>query len=81
MFFPVPEIPEGKHDNKSVAVIFPSEGNMTSNPQPVFSSELHSLRGCRQMVFLFRFANFYGYSPQFFSEPFSPEKTARTNNV
>ncbi len=23
--FPVPDIPEGKHDNKSVAVIFPSE--------------------------------------------------------
>ena len=43
--FLVPEIPEGKHE-RIFSRFFLSEGSMTSNPQPVFSSELHSLRGC-----------------------------------
>ena len=50
---------------------------MTSNPQPVFSSELHSLRGgADKWFFLFRFANLYVYPHVFSSEPFSPKKKA-----
>ena len=36
--FPVPDIPEGKHEQAMCSRFFLSEGSMTSNRQPVFFS-------------------------------------------
>ena len=52
MDFSCSENSEEESMNEYVTGVFPFGENMTVSPQPVFSSELHSLRGCRQMVFL-----------------------------
>ena len=67
------------HANPPGSLFRAIHSEVWTNPQPVFSSELHSLWGVDKCFFLFRFANLYVYPHVFSSEPFSPEKTAWAN--
>ena len=68
--FPVPEIPVGKHEQAMCNRYFSFRREYDRDRCFLLSFILRGVAD--KWFFLFRFANLYGYSPLFFSEPFSP---------